>query len=688
MIGVQSARFRADAAIVTTRRGGPAGGPNGPRPPGITHHGANGASGSGSAGGGGSKSGRGGNGYADADRYAQDQANDPFESMARPRQRPQGSAADPVQVTMVQASPPRQQAAELRDYVSVIRRHKRSILVIVATFTLAGLAYSTTRPASYRSSARVLVLQAAGGTIGAVPGTSQGKPINLETEAEIVSSGAVAELARQSLHSPMSAQELAKHVDAGFTTDSQVLAIGFTADSPGRAQAGAQAFADGYLAFKTTQMNDAVAKMQSTLDDRLASLKQRLDDANDTIATAPATSAAARDARTEKDLLLQQIGEVQKNEAALQSFTVDPGQVIGPATLPAKPTGSHATYAVIGLLLGVVVGFGQAFFRDALDRRLTGIGDLEEVLGAPVMAVIPRRKEGSRRFFGGEGRDRSSLVFLEDPNGPVAEGYRTLRTGLMFALDGATGRAIMVTSATEGEGKSTTAANLAVAVAQSNIPVALVDADLRQPSDHLFFGASTSPGVIELLRESTDLYTSLQDVGIPRLRFIASGDVSSGTPELFSPRRLAEFIDELKGIGALVIVDTPPLIVSDPLALAPYMDGVLIVADSTSVTAEGISPLIERLTLVGGEVIGGVLNKYDPGRSRGYAAEYGYGSYGSGGYGQKKKGTSRPSMRTKPPRDARHGAPPRRLARSPSAKVPADPPPGFEPVRPRADHPA
>ena len=149
-----------------------------------------------------------------------------------------------------------EQPAELRDYVSVVRAHWRSILAIVLAFTMLGVAYAKSRPAQYRATARVLVLQSATGPIGqASSGGAQGKPINLETEAELVPSSAVASIAKASMRSPKSPQQLAGQVDASFTTDSQVLVIGFTAGSPAAARAGAQAFADAYLAYKTAQMD-------------------------------------------------------------------------------------------------------------------------------------------------------------------------------------------------------------------------------------------------------------------------------------------------------------------------------------------------------------------------------------------------------------------------------------------------
>jgi capsular exopolysaccharide synthesis family protein len=515
----------------------------------------------------------------------------------------------------------REQPAELRDYVNVVRAHRWSIVALVVAFTVVGLLYAKSRPPQYRSTARVLVLQAAGGAIGqSQAGQVQGKPINLQTEAELVDSSAVAALAKDTLRSPKTVQQLAAQADASYTTDSQILVIGFTASTSTSAQAGAQAFADAFLTYKTAQLNDSLSQMQATLDARMSTLTKQLDAANQTIATHASDSAATRLARTQRDILLQQIAEVEKDVAGVASFTVNPGDVVGLASLPAKPEGSKMTYAVVGLMLGVAIAFGQAFFRDAMDRRLTGIGELESVLGAPVMSVIPRRKGSTKS--GKEG-----IVFLTDPTDPVSEGYRTLRTGLLFALGGETGRAVMITSASEGEGKSTTAVNLAVALAQSHIPVALVDADLRRPSLHRFFEVPVAPGLIDLLRGDTDLGSALVDVGVARLRFLPAGAVSAETPELFSPTNLASMIQRLKEIGTMVIVDTPPLIISDPLALAPYMDGVLIVADSSAVTAEGIGPLIERLHMVGGHVIGGVLNKYDTRTSRGYASEYGYGTY-------------------------------------------------------------
>jgi uncharacterized protein involved in exopolysaccharide biosynthesis len=366
--------------------------------------------------------------------------------------------------------------AQLGDYLAVIRSRKWSIVAVMAAFIVLSVVYAKQQPPSFRSVAKVLVLQPST-TNPADPASitqQAGKPINLQTEAEIVSSTAVAQLAKQQLPgAPQAAQELLKNVTASFTTDSQVLSISFTGESRKGAQEGAQAFAAGYLQYKKQQFDQAVLAIRSTLIQQLSQLNTALVRVNRIIALNPRNPARVRDAQTQKDLLIAQYRAVQGKVTNLGSTVNSPGQIVGAATLPAGPSNSKYAFLAIGVLLGLAFGLGQAFLRDSLDKRLEGVNDLEERLGAPVFAVIPRIRDWRRRGL-------TRTVMLEEPRSPAAEAYRTLRTGLMFVCRENGSQAIMVTSASAAEGKSATAVNHSIALAQADNEVILVSADLRR----------------------------------------------------------------------------------------------------------------------------------------------------------------------------------------------------------------
>jgi succinoglycan biosynthesis transport protein ExoP len=510
--------------------------------------------------------------------------------------------------------------AHLGDYLAVIRSRKWSIVAVVGVFLLLSLFYTKHKPPTFQSLAKVLVLQPST-TNPADPASNTqqaGKPINLQTEAEIVSSTAVAQLAKQQLLSTQeTAQQLLKKVNASFTTDSQVLSIGFTGGSPRSAQQGAQAFAAGYLQYKREQFDQAVSALRSTLDQQLSQLNDSLARENRIIASNPGNSSQARDAQTQKDLLLGQIRGVGDKLTVLGEAVNSPGQVVGAATLPAGPSGSKFAFIAIGLLLGLALGLGQAFLRDSLDTRLEGVNDFEERLGAPVFAVIPRIRDWRKRAL-------IKTVMLEEPRSPAAEAYRTLRTGLMFACREKGSQAVMVTSASAGEGKSATAVNLSIALAQADNEVILVSADLRRPRSHAFLHAPSGPGLSEILMGRGAPAQMLVGSGVPGLRFLPGGQLPDDPTELLGSPTMEGLLGHLKGMAAYVIIDAPPLIVSDPLIIAAFVDGILFVADAASAQGEVVSNVAEQLHHVGGTIVGGVLNDFDTSRARGYAPKYGY----------------------------------------------------------------
>src|SRR5919201_3292830 len=169
----------------------------------------------------------------------------------------------------------------------------------------------------------------------------------------------------------------------------------------------------------------------------------------------------------------------------LSAVDVDPGEIIQDAVKPSSPSSPNIPLnAGVAVVMGLAVGIGLAFLRDRLDDRLRGRTDLEERTGAPVLAVIPKVETWRERR-------EPKLVTLSEPKSAAAEAYRTLRTSVMFAASQEGLKTIMVTSPGPGEGKPTTAANLAVVLAQADKRVILVSADHRKQSPHRPFGLTS-----------------------------------------------------------------------------------------------------------------------------------------------------------------------------------------------------
>ena len=214
------------------------------------------------------------------------------------------------------------------------------------------------------------------------------------------------------------------------------------------------------------------------------------------------------------------------------------------------------------------------------------------------------------------------LVALDDPRSFGAEAYRVLRNNLHYANPDVPLLRILVTSAGPGEGKSTTAANLALTMAQGERSVLLVEADLRRPSVHTLFRQPGSPGLSSYLVGDALLAAVLLKSAVANLSLVVSGPIPPNPAELLASRRMHEFLDTVAERFDIVILDSPPVLAtSDACAVAPHVDGVLLVVDSGQTPQVALRRAKERIEAVRGRIIGAVLNRFDAG-AHGYSRRY------------------------------------------------------------------
>jgi succinoglycan biosynthesis transport protein ExoP len=302
----------------------------------------------------------------------------------------------------------------------------------------------------------------------------------------------------------------------------------------------------------------------------------------------------------------------------IQAQSIDAGTIVADATLPTSPASpNHLRNAALALVVGLALGIGLAFLRERLDDRLAGRQDFEEQVGAPVLAVVPK-------VAGWRKRDRTQLAALDLPRSAPAEAYRTIRTNLQFTGRDGGFRILAVTSASLGEGKTTTVANLAVTLAQTGKRVIAVSCDLRKPRLHRFFGLENDVGVTSVLTGGATLSSAAQRVAkVETLRVLASGPVPSNPAELLGSEEMDGLLGVLRQHADYVLLDTAPaLAVSDPLIVAPRADGVLLVADAGSTTRGAVAHVREQLEQVGANVVGGVFNNFDPSNAKYYPSYY------------------------------------------------------------------
>ncbi|MGH2808084.1 MAG: polysaccharide biosynthesis tyrosine autokinase, partial [Actinomycetota bacterium] len=305
------------------------------------------------------------------------------------------------------------------------------------------------------------------------------------------------------------------------------------------------------------------------------------------------------------------------------SIALGVGDVLEAASTPEQPfSPDHPRNGALGLFAGAILGIGVAFIRERLDDRFRGRPDVERVLEAPVLATVPRFAHG-KRF-------ENSLPVLSEPKGPASEAYRNLRTGFQFLASQRGYQTLLVTSPSAHEGKTSTVANLGVALSQAGRRVVIVSADLRRPNLERTFGAQNELGLSSwLLGEEDDLRKLvLEHPDIPNLSLMTAGRVPSNPAELLTSPRLRELIDRLTQYFDLVLFDSPPVLpVADAVILASHLDSVILIFDAASTGRNAALHAKEQIERVGGTIIGCVLNAFDPSNTPYYYEPHYYSAY-------------------------------------------------------------
>jgi capsular exopolysaccharide synthesis family protein len=523
----------------------------------------------------------------------------------------------------VSAEPTPTGSVELRDYLAVFKRQLVLILAITLLGAAAAAAYTFRRTPVYDSTASVLVRAIT--TNAFDPSQRVDQQLNMFNQRQLAQSEPVAVVAAKTLKTSATPAQLLEHVQVEVPSNSQILRIHYRDTVPLTAQHGADAFAKSYLAFREADARTQASTSQRTIQKDIARLQKDADAAEKAISDPDADSNARQAAQARLTSLNNRLSQLQAQLNGFLSLDFTPGTVIAAAALPSSPADpNHRLDVGIGLLVGMFLGVLLAFVRDRTDDRLRGRDDLAERLDRPVLATIPPlskrvRDEGKLRWHK---RHRNSLVTLEQPNGPAAESYRTLRTRMARLAAQLDINSVMVVSAGVGEGKSTTAANLAVVLAETGKDVLLVSADLRRPRVHQFFSLPNKTGLSNLLTDGSppdkrktpladgkQMASELWSVA-PNLWVMLSGPLPAHPSALMDSDAMRQFLKEQRDLFDFIILDCPPaLVVADAMALAPLVDAVLVVADAKESDRGQVSRLKEELEQVGGRIVGAVLNR-------------------------------------------------------------------------------
>ena len=345
------------------------------------------------------------------------------------------------------------------------------------------------------------------------------------------------------------------------------------------------------------------------------------------------TDPALQQAQIQNTLALYQ--QIHSNllssfeDVRLQRLRSTPNiQQIEKAPLPSDPIQPKPVRnAVLGAIAGLILMGGIAFTIEYLDDSLKTTEDVSSHLQLPVLGLIGQM--GQRNH----GKEIPASIFvMDDPMSPITEGFRTLRTNLEFASIDKPIRTLEVTSPNPSEGKSTMAANLAAIIAQGNRKVLLVDADFRRPCLHRLFGIPNRKGLVDLFRDQAQISEVIFSRDDLPLSVIPSGEIPPNPAELLASGRMEKILEILKDLADLVIIDTPPAILSDAIVLAAKVDGVLIVIRPGETKIGSAQVMLEQLKLADARVLGVILNPVSHNNSHYYTKYKYYSSYYYGSY--------------------------------------------------------
>jgi tyrosine-protein kinase len=304
------------------------------------------------------------------------------------------------------------------------------------------------------------------------------------------------------------------------------------------------------------------------------------------------------------------------------------GDVRAPVKLSITDTADVATAPVsprkplniaLGLLVGLAAGLGLSVLRDQLNTAVRGVGDVERIVGAIPMGVIPF-----------DSATKQNPLVDGDQQSGRAEAFRTLRTNLQFADVDHPPRVLVVTSPLPNEGKSTSACNIALTLAMGGARVVLVDGDLRKPKIGEYLGMSSAAGLSSVLAGRHELRDVIATYGREMLAVLPSGPTPPNPSELLSSQQMTDLITTLANHYDVVVIDAPPLLpVTDAAILGSIADGAVLVIRYGRTRREEVQRALQQLSRVNAKLLGTVLN-FAPKRKRGTYDGYGYG-YGYAG---------------------------------------------------------
>ncbi|MBA3734612.1 MAG: hypothetical protein H0W90_05360 [Actinobacteria bacterium] len=500
------------------------------------------------------------------------------------------------------------------DYLVILRRRKWVVLLPPIVAAIAAYVLSAGQSPVYSATAQVLVNPPS--VVNQLLQVNQVVDPNrfLITQASVARAPELAARVATASGVPgMTAGRVLDESDVAPSSDADLIAITVNDRDRNVAARVANTYATEFTRFSKERAT-------SYIDEVLASLQKKID-------SLPANSPLY-------DTLIQQQGQL----ATLGKLLAGNSSLLRPAEGAAKIRPRPKRDAILGFLLGAVLGLALAFLAEALDRRVRDEHEIDEAIGLPLLARIPRPPRALQKT--------NDLVMLCEPASAQAETFRKLRTSIEFVNPDGAARTIMVTSAVEQEGKSTTIANLAIALARGNRRVALVDLDLRRPYLSRLFHVGARPGITDVSIGGAPLEDALRPIGLVSvvedlasqnghggasngrapsqgtLHVLPAGTIPPSAGELLQDERLLSVLDELASRFDVVLIDAPPLLAfGDAMTLSSRVDAMFAITRLSRVQRPILHEFVRQLQSCQATLLGYVVTGVEHSESYRYMYE-------------------------------------------------------------------
>ena len=383
-----------------------------------------------------------------------------------------------------------------------------------------------------------------------------------------------------------------------------------------------------------TQLTGSLASQLATLKGQERALAERYKEENQRALDLAKKSLAFNRLHNEVErhrglfeVLLHRMREVDLTADYAKTNVALVEEADAPRT-PYRPNKAHTVLAAV--LMGLLLGVGLAFFAEHLDDTIKTPEEMEERVGVAVLGFVPDMDDA---HIEGNGIAHRGLITLLEPSSSVSEAYRTIRTSLFFSAPAEETKALVVTSGSAGDGKTTTACNLAQVIAQSGKRVLLIDADLRRPMVRKIFGLEGEAGLSTVLVGEARLADAVQQIEkdgetVENLDVLTAGPTPPNPAELLDSMAMRGLLTEARQQYDRVIIDTPPvLFVADASILGALSDGVILVVKSAANKGSLAARAREQLESVNARILGGVLNDVYISRLDYYYSRYYYYGY-------------------------------------------------------------